>query len=111
MFQGCTSLTTAPELPATTLADSCYSSMFYVCSSLTQAPALPATTLADYCYYYMFSGCTSLNKIEVAFTEWNPLNATKNWLYNASSTGTFVCPEELDTSTRDESHIPSGWTI
>ena len=24
MFQGCTSLTTAPELPATTLADSCY---------------------------------------------------------------------------------------
>ena len=28
----------------------CYSSMFYGCSSLTQAPELPATTLAYSCY-------------------------------------------------------------
>ena len=60
MFAGCTSLTTAPELPATTLAFSCYESMFYGCTSLTTAPDLPATTLADYCYYAMFGGCTSL---------------------------------------------------
>ena len=32
MFNGCTSLTTAPELPATTLASSCYSDMFNGCS-------------------------------------------------------------------------------
>ena len=62
MFNGCTSLTQAPSLPATTLADYCYSSMFQGCTSLTQAPALPATTLADYCYYYMFQGCTSLTQ-------------------------------------------------
>ena len=60
MFQGCTSLTTAPALPATTLADSCYSNMFSDCTSLTTVPALPATTLASRCYSYMFSGCTSL---------------------------------------------------
>ena len=60
MFYNCTSLTTAPELPATTLANSCYASMFYRCTSLTTAPALPATTLADYCYRHMFYGCTSL---------------------------------------------------
>ena len=60
MFSDCTSLTSAPALPATTLADSCYSSMFYNCSSLTTAPALPATTLATYCYSNMFDGCTSL---------------------------------------------------
>ena len=47
-------LTTAPELPATTLANFCYACMFQDCTSLTQAPALPATTLADYCYYCMF---------------------------------------------------------
>ena len=29
MFNGCTSLTKAPELPATTLATSCYNEMFY----------------------------------------------------------------------------------
>ena len=60
MFNGCTSLTTAPELPATTLADSCYSNMFYDCSSLTTAPALPATILAEGCYSNMFYGCSSL---------------------------------------------------
>ena len=60
MFFRCTSLTTAPELPATTLADNCYVQMFYGCTSLTTAPKLPATTLTTYCYHQMFNGCTSL---------------------------------------------------
>ena len=60
MFYGCTSLTSAPELPATTLAVSCYSNMLQGCTALTIAPELPATTLAQYCYQNMFSGCTSL---------------------------------------------------
>ena len=62
MFRDCTSLTKAPELPATTLAVSCYDSMFTRCTSLTKAPELPATTLADRCYSYMFSECASLTK-------------------------------------------------
>ena len=62
MFYGCTSLTKAPDLPATTLAKNCYSSMFYGCTGLTQAPALPATTLAEGCYFGMFTGCTSLTQ-------------------------------------------------
>ena len=62
MFQGCTSLTTIPSnlLPATTLADYCYSTMFQGCTSLTTIPNLPATTLAACCYSDMFQGCTSL---------------------------------------------------
>ena len=60
MFRGCTSLTTAPELPATMLAEGCYAGMFYGCESLTTAPDLPATTLTDACYFSMFNGCTSL---------------------------------------------------
>ena len=60
MFDGCTSLTTAPALPATTLADSCYTGMFQSCTSLTVAPELPATTLAYFCYAYMFCACASL---------------------------------------------------
>ena len=62
MFYSCTSLTQAPELPSTTLADNCYSYMFCGCTSLTQAPELPATTLASYCYYYIFNGCSSLKQ-------------------------------------------------
>ena len=60
MFKNCKSLTTAPELPATTLADHCYRNIFYYCTSLTSPPALPATTLVDRCYDSMFYGCTSL---------------------------------------------------
>ena len=63
MFQSCTSLTAAPQLPATTLAVNCYNAMFRNCTSLTAAPQLPATTLADGCYNSMFYGCTSLTQV------------------------------------------------
>ena len=60
MFMLCNSLIKAPELPATTLANSCYMGMFEACSSLTTAPELPATTLANGCYHNMFKWCESL---------------------------------------------------
>ena len=60
LLYNCSNLTTAPELPATTLGGSCYWSMFEDCKSLTTAPELPSTTLAGFCYVYMFKGCTSL---------------------------------------------------
>ena len=60
MFSGCTNLTSAPVLPATTLVNNCYQAMFCGCTSLESAPKLPATTLADNCYYDMFYDCTSL---------------------------------------------------
>lgn len=60
MFWYCTSLITAPELPATTMKQYCYNYMFKGCSNLTTAPELPSTTLASYCYNGMFDSCTSL---------------------------------------------------
>ena len=60
LFENCSVLTSAPELPATTLATDCYYEMFYGCTSLTSAPKLPATTLANYCYQNMFVDCTNL---------------------------------------------------
>ena len=60
MFAGCTSLTAAPDLPAETLENSCYREMFWSCTNLASAPELPATTLANYCYDSMFRLCTKL---------------------------------------------------
>lgn len=60
LFQNCKAITSAPDLPAETLADDCYSFMFEGCTSLKTAPKLPATTLAGNCYFRMFLGCTSL---------------------------------------------------
>ena len=60
MFAGCTSLTAAPDLPAETLENSCYREMFWSCTNLASAPELPAKKLANYCYDNMFRLCTKL---------------------------------------------------
>ena len=62
LFSGCTSLTSAPELPATDLAEGCYAAMFSGCTSLMKAPTLPATKLAKRCYELMFIDCNSLTE-------------------------------------------------
>ena len=68
----------------------CYNGMFQGCTSLTQAPELPATTLTERCYYNMFNGCSKLNYVKVSFTNWDPSSATNTWL--EANTGTFECP-------------------
>ena len=60
LFENCSVLTSAPELPATSLAYNCYFCMFSGCTNLKSAPKLPAKALANQCYAYMFSGCTNL---------------------------------------------------
>ena len=60
LFKNCTALTSAPDLPATTLASCCYGAMFFLCTILVNAPALPAETLADECYSAMFFRCINL---------------------------------------------------
>ena len=84
-FQGCTSLTTAPELPATTLAQSCYESMFDNCTSLMQAPELPATTIATNCYSRMFFNCTSLVQAPELPATTLASNCYSNMFYGCSS--------------------------
>ena len=103
LFNDCNVLTSAPELPATTLAGNCYDSMFSDCTSLTDAPELPATTLAGFCYQYMFYGCTSL-------TDAPELKATKlvatcydNMFYGCTklSTVTMLAPsDQISNATR-----------
>ena len=63
LFFLCSVLTSAPELPATKLADFCYNQMFSSCTNLVSAPVLPATTLADFCYYSMFNNCKKLSTV------------------------------------------------
>ena len=135
MFSRCTSLTTAPSLPATTLGSQCYYHTFDYCTSLTQAPVisamtlgnwscigmfegctsmrnavLPATTLVFGSYNYMFYNCSSLSSIEVGLSAWPSDNTmTENWVQGVAATGTFTCPAALPDA-RGNSRIPSGWT-
>ena len=111
MFEGCTSLTTAPTLPATTLSTNCYAAMFLGCSSLTTAPVLPATTLASNCYQRMFVSCTSLNYIKMLATDISASSCLFNWVYGVASSGTFVKHVNMTSLPTGTSGIPSGWTV
>ena len=109
MFYGCTSLTTAPELPATTLAVNCYRYMFEDCTALVSVPALPATTLANYCYTQMFNGCTKIKmsttktgeyqtayRIPKSGTGTTAIDALKEMFTNTG--GTFTDTPEINTT-------------
>ena len=102
LFSGCTNLTTAPELPATTLANYCYRNMFVRCSNLTTAPELPATTLAEGCYYSMFSSCTNLTAAPAL-----PATKLADDCYNSM----FNNCTKLKLSTTQTTEYKTAWRI
>ena len=111
-FGGGNKLKTAPALPATTLAKSCYYEMFIGCTSLAKAPELPATTLSEECYQEMFFGCVSLNYIKCLATDISAINCTANWLINVASIGTFVKSASMnDWEIGSIYGIPEGWVL
>lgn len=117
MFSQCSSLVDAPALPATNLIEaketylSPYAGMFNGCRSLENAPVLPATTLKKNCYYKMFYNCRSLKYIKAMFTTKPSTTYTDNWVYNVSTTGTFVKNSSARWNVTGVNGVPSGWTI
>lgn len=111
MFQFCTSLETAPNLPSTTLYNSCYMLMFEGCTSLATAPILPAQTLTNMCYNGMFSGCTSMNSITCLATYISASNCTFAWVTDVASSGTFYKNPNMTGWATGVDGIPSGWQI
>ena len=93
LFFDCSVLTSAPELPATKLADFCYNQMFSNCTNLVSAPVLPATTLADFCYYYMFNNCKKLSTVTMLAIESEITSKSycvTAWLKNAGTDGSIT---------------------
>jgi hypothetical protein len=111
MFDSCTSLTTAPELPATTLANNCYYGMFQKCTNLTTAPVLPATKLIRWCYRIMFYDCNKLNKITMLATDISASGCLNGWVKGVASSGTFVKNASMTTLPSGGNGIPHGWTV
>ena len=84
--------------------------MFYGCTSLVTAPELPAATLVTYCYGWMFDGCSKLNYVKAMFTHIWGDGCVEYWLNGVSSTGTFIKNKNV-TWTNKDAGIPSGWTV
>jgi hypothetical protein len=84
--------------------------MFRDCTSLTSAPELPATTLQQSCYNNMFNGCSALTEVRIKATK-TASNALQNWLANVSASGTvYADPSFTGLPTNSVSGVPSGWT-
>lgn len=119
MFMNNTTLSSAPScLPATALSgNNCYQSMFAGCTALGASPILSATTLTSGCYEEMFNGCTNLSAVTTCMTGWFASDGsdgreTSAWLSGVAPTGIFICNmNALNTSSIDESHVPSGWNV
>lgn len=104
IFQNCTSLTTPPELPATSIPNYCYNSTFSGCTSLRRAPDLPATSLGIYCYSDMFLNCTSLTSAPATLPA-TTLQEQCYWFmfYNCSSLSAM--PELPATSLNSQCYV------
>ena len=83
-FKGCSGLTTAPDLPATTLAPYCDNRIFSGCGFAT-APALPATTMVEGCYMTMFELCKSLTEAPVLHSTDLALTCYSNMFHTCTS--------------------------
>lgn len=110
-------------LPYTELELFCYSSMFENCSNLVNAPELPAKTLISGCYSHMFLGCSKISYIKMLGTEakdyeGNSMSveyALTDWVDGVSPTGTFVANKDATWDTTPGAlgydGVPAGWTV
>lgn len=112
LFYYCTTIKTVSNnfLPATTLASYCYHEMFSGCTSLTTAPDLPAEELKNNCYSSMFNE-SGVNYIKALFKTIPGNSFTNNWVRNVPSTGIFVKNPEATWEVYGNSGIPNGWTV
>lgn len=110
-FYNCSSLATAPALPATTLQASVYNQMFYNCISLEVAPDLPALTLLSDCYMQMFRGCTRLRYVKAMFTTEPAYGLCHQWLKGVAASGTFIKNRAATWADNVQNGVPSGWTV
>ena len=111
LFSRCSVLTSAPELPAETLADNCYGSMFNRCTNLTSAPALPATTLAIGCYSRMFEFCTNLESAPVLSAETLAQNCYYSMFYGCSKLTTVTMLAPSTEISKEPSSVLHFFTI
>ena len=114
LFYNCRSLVDAPDLPANELKNNCYRELFYDCSNLVKAPLLPANELKLECYNKLFQGCKKLNYVKCLATRgtyFPSASATTAWMSGVANDGIFEKPAESVYLTDSGSGIPSRWTV
>lgn len=96
-----------PKCESKTVPEYCFIKLFKN-TTITTAPELPATTLANHCYDELFFFCNNLSSIKVFFNDWN--SPIGYWVTNVSPSGIFYCSSKLPQIFGD-CYIPEGWTV
>lgn len=73
LFDGCTKLLFAPEIPTTEVPVRAYSSMFNNCTSLRMNTKLYASNLKADCYLNMYNGCCSIESQRLDATSYEQI--------------------------------------
>lgn len=118
-FMSCfreTAIKKLPQLPATTLANTCYGYMFAGCKGLTKQEGwyLPCELFnisqTKGCYNYMFADCTNLVEM---YTKQSNISSDYNlkWLQNINTQGTLFMNRNSTQTTFDWTVKPSNWTV
>lgn len=97
-----------------------FCSLFSGCSVLTSAPELPATVLAESCYKSMFSGCVKLSSVTMLAPSDQITSASdccKDWLKDAGTDGSVkyslllnIKNFEAFKALTGKSYLPDDWT-
>lgn len=115
LFRSCLGVVDAGNLvmPATALTNACYERMFQGCTSMTRAPFLPAKEMGglSWCYRNMFYGCSSLSYVK-CYLKWRQdvydSSNISGWLNGTATNGVFIKGSGVDTSNMN---IPSTWLV
>ena len=114
MFYGCSGITLPARMRQfTTVYDGCFSSMYEGCTNLTTAPVLPAETLATSCYYFMFMRCSSITWVKMLATDISASGCLNRWMENTKNTSDCVFVKHINAqwTTTGNSGVPNKWTI
>ena len=118
-FMSCfreTAIKKLPQLPATTLANTCYGYMFAGCKGLTKQEGwyLPCESFnkshTKGCYNYMFADCINLVEIYTKQSNISP-DYNLKWLQNINTQGTLFINRNSTQTTFDWTVKPSNWTV
>lgn len=115
MFNGCTGLTTGPDLSSiTSIGKNGMGSMYSGCSALTTAPNLiNVTSAGSGAVLALFNGCSSLTTAYAPTITWDGFSTSYNWLSGVAASGTLYADSSIASSipTNNASGCPSGWTV
>ena len=101
--------------------DARFCGLFSDCRVLTSAPELPATVLAESCYAGMFSGCVKLSSVTMLAPSdqiTSVSDCCKDWLKNAGTDPSVGDSHKLKIKNIEafkaltgKSYLPDDWTI